>query len=346
MPFPSTPLLRTFAIAVMGLTLAATAARADLVWNAQTGWRIEGGALSGLTGPDGPKALALMNKGREAEEKGHLHSALGIYAKVAKRYSSSIYAPEAYFRSAHLRLKRRQYYKAFESFQNVIARYPNEKRFDEIIGEEFHVAGIMLDGGRNHIWGWLPGFKSREHGIAYFGAVVANAPYNDYAPLALMAMARGHESLRNNEEAIDALDQMVNTYQDSVLVPFAYLELARMHATLVEGAYYDQAETREAITYYEDFMILFPGDPNISKAAQGLDTMKNILSDSKLKIGDFYFYKRDNFTAARVFYNEAITAYPDSAVAKRAKLRLVQVDAKASGTLLPTQEKKKHFLFF
>ena len=43
MPFPSTPLLRTFAIAVMGLTLAATAARADLVWNAQTGWRIEGG---------------------------------------------------------------------------------------------------------------------------------------------------------------------------------------------------------------------------------------------------------------------------------------------------------------
>jgi outer membrane protein assembly factor BamD len=119
-----------------------------------------------------------------------------------------------------------------------------------------------------------------------------------------------------------------------------------MHAGLVEGAYYDQAETRQAITYYEDFMILFPGDPNIGKAAQGLDSMKQILADSKLRIGDFYFYKRDNFTAARVFYNEAITAYPDSAVAVRAKQRLVQVDAKASGTLLPTQEKKKHFLFF
>jgi outer membrane protein assembly factor BamD len=346
MPLPTAAFLRPIALAVMGLTLGTVAARADLVWSSQTGWRVEGGALSGLTGPDGPKALDMMNEARRDEEKGHVHGALKIYAKVEKRYASSIYAPEAFFRSAHLRLARKQYYKAFEAFQNVIARYPNEKRFNEIIGEEFHIASILLDGGRNHIWGLIPAFRSREHGIAYFGAVVANAPYNDYAPLALMAMARGHESLKNAEEAIDALDQMVNTYQDSVLVPYAYLELARMHASLVEGAFYDQAETREAITYYEDFMILFPGDPNISKAATGLDTMKQILADSKLKIGDFYFYNRDNFTAARVFYNEAITAYPDSAVAKRAKQRLVQVEAKASGTLLPTQEKKKHFLFF
>jgi outer membrane protein assembly factor BamD len=346
MPFFPTSHLRTFALAILGLILGATGARADLAWSAQTGWRVEGGALSGLTGPDGLKALALMNKARADEEKGSIHGALSIYAKVAKRYPSSIYAPEAYFRSAHLRLARRQYYKAFEAFQNVIARYPNEKRFNEIIGEEYRIASLLLDGARNHIWGWLPAFRSREHGIVYSAAVVANAPYNDYAPLALMAEARGNEALRNNDQAIDNLDQLVNTYQDSVLVPFAYLELARMHAGLVEGAYYDQAETRQAITYYEDFMILFPGDPNIGKAAQGLDSMKQILADSKLRIGDFYFYKRDNFTAARVFYNEAITAYPDSAVAVRAKQRLVQVDAKASGTLLPTQEKKKHFLFF
>ena len=178
---------------------------------------------------------------------------------------------------------------------------------------------------------------------------MASAPYSDYAPLALMALARGEEQLKNTDDAIDALDQMVNTYQTSVLVPSAYLELARMHASLVEGAYYDQAETRQAITYYEDFMILFPGDPNIAKAAQGLDTMKKVLAQSKIKIGDFYFYKRDNYTAARVFYNEAITSYPDSPVARTAKQRLAAVDAKASGTLAPaetTPAKKKHFLFF
>ena len=84
----------------------------------------------------------------------------------------------------------------------------------------------------------------------------------------------------------------------------------------------------------------------IAKAAQGLDTMKKVLAESKIKIGDFYFYHRDNYTAARVFYNEAITAYPDSDVANQAKKKLVAVEAKAAGTLLPGGGPKKHFLFF
>jgi outer membrane protein assembly factor BamD len=58
--------------------------------------------------------------------------------------------------------------------------------------------------------------------------------------------------------------------------------------------------------------------------------MKTILAESKIYIGDFYFYKRYNFTAAKVFYNEAITAYPDSPPAKLAKKRLAELDAKVS----------------
>jgi len=342
------PVLRALSLALLGLCVALGAARADLVWTPATGWRIEGGALSGLTGANGNRALKMMNDARKAEERGHVLSAIHAYQKVAKEFASSIYAPEAFYRIGQLRLGRKQYYKAFEAFQSEIARYPNEKRFSELIGEEYKISSMLLDGARNHIWGVIPGFRSTERAIAYLAVVVQNAPYSDYAPLALMAEARGSEKLQNTEDAIDALDQMVNTYQESVLVPFAYLELARMHASLVEGAYYDQAETREAITYYEDFMILFPGDSNIGKAAQGLDTMKRVLAESKIKIGDFYFLKRDNYTAARVFYNEAITAYPDSEVASRAKLKLAAVEAKASGTLAPAPAapKKKHFLLF
>ena len=64
-----------------------------------------------------------------------------------------------------------------------------------------------------------------------------------------------------------------------------------------------------------------------------------------------------NFRAARVFYNEAITAYPESAVANRAKARLAEVAAKeskltppapAEGTAAAPAEapKKKRFWFF
>ena len=99
-------------------------------------------------------------------------------------------------------------------------------------------------------------------------------------------------------------------------------------------------------------MLLFPGDGNVGVAEKGLDGMKTMLAESKIRMADFYFYKRSNYKAARVFYNEAITAYPESAVAAKAKARLAEVEAKANGQPAPAKApaaepaKKKRFFFF
>src|SRR3954468_13130442 len=88
--------------------------RADLVWTKATGWLVEGGALSGLAGPEGRNALDQMNKARASEEDGSTRSAIRSYQSIAKKYPSSIYAPEALYRPARLRLARKEYTKAFE----------------------------------------------------------------------------------------------------------------------------------------------------------------------------------------------------------------------------------------
>jgi outer membrane protein assembly factor BamD len=336
-------LLPAFVLAALTLFLPGRLA-ADLVWNPATGWNLEGGALSGLSGPDGEAALKLMNKARAAEERGSNGSAIRAYERVAKKYTSSVYAPEALYRAGMLRLARRQYFKSFDDFQRLIGAYPNTRRFNEVIGEQYRIAGKLIDGAHNRIWGIIPSFTNRTKGIQYFETILVDAPYSDYAPLALMNVARAHQYLHEKEEAIDALDRMVNSYPQSVLAPSAYLKLGELHASVSEGPYYDQASTKEAISYYEDFMILFPSDGGVPTAARGLEQMKIMLAQSKIKIGDFYFYKRDNYTAARVFYNEAITAYPDSTVAVLAKKRLAEVDAKASGQ--PSGVKKKRFWLF
>lgn len=329
-------------------------ARADLVWNARDGWRIEGGALSGLVGSEGRNALEYMNKARKAEERGSRGTAIKYYNRVQKKYPNSIYAPEALYRAAKLYLARRQYTKAFDSFQGLVSRYPNTARFNEVVGEQYRIASALLDGAHSRAWGWLPLFANREKGIEYFEIVLINAPYSDYAPLALMNIARGHQRLKNTEEAIDALDRMINTYPQSLLTPDAYVQLAKAHASLVDGPAYDQTSTKDAATYFEDFMILFPNDTNIPTAAKGMSDMKTVLAESKIVMGDFYFYKRSNYVAARVFYNEAITNYPDSPVAEKAKKRLVEVEAKAEkekpqlgpdGKPLPVKKKKRFFFF-
>ncbi|MCX6956201.1 MAG: outer membrane protein assembly factor BamD [Verrucomicrobia bacterium] len=348
---PSVRALRFLVLLLSLFGLFATASRADLVWTKDTGWRVEGGALAGLSGADGRKALDLMNEARTKEENGSRRSAIKAYANVAKKYPNSIYAPEALYRSARLRLAGRDFQKAFEDYQAVVGRYPNTKRFNEIIGEQYRIASALLDGARGRmLWGLLPGFTARDKALEFFETILANAPYSDYAPLSLMNIARGHQKLKQDEDAIDALDRMINNYPQSLLAPDAYLKLGQTHATLVDGPYYDQAATKEAITYFTDFMLLFPSDAGVAAAEKGLDSMKTMLAESKMKIGDFYFYKRDNYTAAKVFYNEAITSYPESPIAARAKVRLAAVEAKASGKKAPdgTPEapKKKRFWLF
>ncbi len=327
MPSPVVRAYRALVFAVIALFLSAGLARADLVWTPQGGWRTEGGVLSGLVGDDATNALELMNRARAAEEAGSARAAIKDYDRVTRRYVNSLYAAEAYYRMAHLRLSRQQYFKAFEAFQVLVSRYPNTPRFNEIVGEQYRIASALLDGARNRMLGFIPSFKAPDRAIIYYEQILVNAPYSDYAPLALMNIARAHQQMDSDAEAIDALDRMINFYPQNLLAPDAYLKLAQTHASLVDGPAYDQAATREAITYFEDFMILFPSDSNVAEAERGLGDMRQMLAESKMRIADFYFNRRSNYKAARVFYNEAITVYPDSTIAAEAREKLARLDA-------------------
>ena len=339
------------AIFVVALAMGSgTALKAELVWTPATGWKVEGGVLSGLVEEEGRNALESMNKARAEEETGDRSSAMSRYESVAKKYPNSIYAPEALYRAARIRMERRQYFKAFDAFQNVVSRYPNSPHFNEVIGEQYRIANALVGGARVRYFGLIPGFKNRGKGITYFEKIVETAPYSDYAPLALMNLAKAHQKLDQHDEAIDALDRMINNYPQSLLAPDAYYKLANTHAELVQGPYYDQASTRQAITYFEDFLILFPTDSHVPAVDKELVDARNTFAQSKIKIGDFYFYKRDNYKAARVFYNEAITSYPESATAAEARERLTEVESAETKAKTPDaprpKSKSKHFWLF
>lgn len=344
-----------FLLAVSAVLFIPARLAADVVWTPKEGWRIEGGALASLTTGDGKNALDLMNKARAAEEAGSERSALKHYETVSKKYPNSVFGAEALYRIGAIRQKRQQYYKAFDSYQQMLARYPNSDKFNQVIGEQYRIASGLFEGKRNRIWGIIPGFRSPEKALTYFETIVQTAPYSDYAPLALMNAARGYKKIGETEAAIYALDRMINTYPRNVLTPDAYLKIAETHASLVDGPYYDQAATKESITYYEDYMILFPGDAGMGSAEKGLASMKTVLAQSAFIIGDYYFKYRKNYKGAKVFYNQAITDYPDSAIATKARAQLVIVEAKLAeqarlNAATPAKPapapKKKRFFFF
>jgi outer membrane protein assembly factor BamD len=319
-------------IVLLWALFAGAWARADLVWEPATGWRVEGGALASfVTTPEGKNAKSLMDEARRAEDAGRSRQALKTYNRVVKRYGSSVFAPEALYRSARIYEQRRQFTKAFRNLQRIIDEHPAYPRFTEVLGAEYRIAGRLVAGERPRYWGVIPGFRQREKGTEFLENVVTNAPFSEYAPIALMSAADAYTRSGDRDAAIDALDRMINNYPESFLTPDAYLKLAKSQASITQGPPYDQASTQLALTYFQDYLILYPGEPDAAVATDGFDAARTMLAESKMTMGDFYYRHRSNYKAAKVFYNEAITIHPDSPVAERARRLLATIDRIEAG---------------
>ncbi len=307
--------------------LGLSALKADLVWDAQSGWRVEGGVLAPFVNtPEGKNAKTIMDGARRSEDAGKEGSALKGYKRVVKKYPSSIFAAEALYRSARIYEQRRQFTKAFHNLQRIIAEHPAYPGFTDVLGAQYRIADKLVKGARPLYWGVIPGFKQKDKGLEYHERVVFNAPYSEYAPISLMNAAKGYSDAGDRDAAIDALDRMINNYPESFLTPDAYLKLAAAQASITQGPPYDQASTQLALTYFQDYLILYPGDADASVATDGFNTSRAMLAESKMTMGDFYYLKRSNYTAAKVFYNEAITLFPDSPTAERARRLLADIE--------------------
>ena len=315
-----------FTLALLSL-LSTLNVQAELIWEEDTGWQVKGGVLDPMIGEElsARNALELMNVARKRQEDKSYFRALSAYSTVYEDYSASIYAPEALFQSARIHIARNQFDDAYDELNIIVERYPEYPNFNSVIGQQFEIASQLMEGKRPYYWGFLPGLRDEVAAMDYFEGIVEKAPYSRYAPVALMNIALVAKSKGKTDEAIDALDRLITNYPKSILASDAYLNLAKTFASLVDGAYYDQNATHEAISYYRDFLVIFPKDPNLAEAESGLNNMLDTLSRSKLLIGDFYWRYRNNTTAAKIFLNDAITIAPESPSAQEARALLERI---------------------
>ena len=325
-----TPLL--LACAALLAPVTATTLQAELLWAPQEGWKLVDPTPTEARKSRPAEALDLMNEARELQERERRIRSLRRYRRVHRLYPDSVYAPEALFQSALIRRERRQWNQAFDALDTIIRRYPDYHRYAEVIGLQFQIATGVAEGARFRIFWVLPGFRNMERAVGMLDRVVANAPYSDYAPVALAYMAQVEKNRNRPEDAIDAYERLINNYPDHLLTPDSHLGLARGHAGMVVGPAYDQGSTRNAIAHYEDFLILYPASTHAEAAEEELAEMRDILARSKLLIGEFYHFRRQNYVAARVFYNEAITSSPNSPSADEARERLREIEDLGPGT--------------
>ena len=273
-------------------------------------------------------ANELFQQAVEYQDAGRKGKASDIYEEIVKEYPNSAVSPKALFNWAKIYESEHRFKKAFYMFQNIILLYPEYEGFDDVIGAQYGIATRIMEGERERIWGVIPMLRYYTRSIQFFQVVARNAPYSDYAPLSLMNIALVSRDLGKEIVAIDALDQLINFYPNHELTPEAYFLLAEVFADLIEGANYDQGSTREAISYYEDFLILFPDSELVPQAEEGLKKVNEIYAQSKYLMGEYYRKYLHNDTAALALYNETITVAPKTETAQLARERIDQLSSR------------------
>jgi len=276
---------------------------------------------------DESEAASMLESGKSKLAYGSTGSANRVFKKMIKNYPNAKATGEARFLHGQILMTKGRWVKAFDVYQELIAKHADYEDFDRVIGAQFECATALMEGARGRILWVIPGFKQYNKAIDQFEQIVRNAPYSDYAPLALMNIAIIAEQEEDPEVAIDSLDRLINYYPQSMLAPDAYYNMAETYSNLVKGAEYDQGSTRQAISYYEDFLILFPQSSYLGEVEANLESMENLLASSRLSLGDFYYIYRSNNTAALVFYNETITIAPESESAAEARQRIADIEA-------------------
>ncbi|MBN2068122.1 MAG: tetratricopeptide repeat protein [Opitutales bacterium] len=270
-------------------------------------------------------AEGFYSEGMAAYSAGRMGKAEDLLEKVYLRFPGSSYAPDALYTIAKINMADYDWNTAYNACQRILTYYPNYGKFDELIEMQFKVAEAFEE-GKHLKFLWIIPTRNLERSTAMYESVVANAPYSDLAPTALMRIALIYKMRKKSILAADALDRLINNYPNCLLTSDAYLELANTFEGRVNGADYDQGATREAISYYKTFLILYKDNPAVKQGEIGLEEMYEIHAKSKLIMGEFYYHARDAYQSAKVFFNQAITIAPESHSAQEAREYLAIID--------------------
>lgn len=296
------------------LSFLLTSLHADLVWEPGKGWSASSGILEPILG----KSINIENAeegmriGKEEYQAGNILASLRAYKKVHDCYPNSILAPEALYQMGQIYIERHQYAPAFNALQKIVIDYPSYPKFNEVIAIEYQIASQLQLGNRPYCLGIIPWFKDYSSAIEFFESIVTNAPSSIYAPRALLNIAELAKKHKKIEDVIDALDRLISSYKRSEQAPDAYIELADAYRDMVHGPLYDQGATLKAINYYQDFLLLFPKHERVEEAETKLVEARDLFARSKLEMGNFFYYHRNNLSAAAIYYNETISAAPNS----------------------------------
>lgn len=234
------------------------------------------------------------------------------FRKLLKSYPKAQEAAESQYYLGHIEYAQNNLYEAYKAYQKVIEKYPFSERIQEIIELEYKIGEDFMTGRVRK------GALTVENpAIEIFTKIIENSTYGPFAPLAQYKLGLVLEGLGRFYEAEEAFNKLITNYPDSEWVSAAKFKIAVCRQAVSRGSDYDQGAAKEAKEKFEEFIREHPDAALSIEAEKNINELRDKEAESNYNIGRFYEKQKDN-KSAKVYYNDIINNYPESAQAARA----------------------------
>lgn len=310
--------LRPF-LAVLTLVLfTASTAQAAWIWSPESGkWTNPKNAAK-----DTPEAQYLFSM--EYFDSGDYRRAVDEFDKLIKTFPQSKWAAEAQFHIGVCHEKMNDIGKASEAFRNMIDRYPYSERLNDAVEHQFELAEAMMDGKKTKFLG-MSILPAQDTAAELYQHIVRSAPYGPYGAVAQYRLGDAYTAIGNFDEAERAYQAVIDEYPTSEYAPKAKYKIAETSYKAATKEEHRSEKTDEAIQNFEGFKKEYPQSGLQYEADEAIVALREKKARQIYKTASFYD-KRGRLKSARMYYDDVIQSFPETAAAKEAQARLVGVD--------------------
>ncbi|PIQ89905.1 MAG: hypothetical protein COV72_00650 [Candidatus Omnitrophica bacterium CG11_big_fil_rev_8_21_14_0_20_42_13] len=240
--------------------------------------------------------------------------ALSEFIKLTRRYAKSKEAAEAQYYTGLVYENLDKLYEAHLAYQKLIEKYPFSERIDEAIEKQYNIAEKFMNQDKKILGIEIP---TQRHAIDIFDAVIKNAPYGKYAPVAQYKIGLILKGLARFDEAKREFEKVVANYPESEWNEAAKFQIALCTKKTSLDVPYDQQITKEAKERFEDFIVSHP-DAELSKQAQEqISDLRLREAESNFNIAKFY-EKQKKLKSAGIYYEYVFSNFPNTEWATKA----------------------------
>ncbi len=280
-------------------------------------------------------AQALYASALALDEAGSVDRALTAYKRAIKQYPFAKPAGPAQFRVAELLEAQGKASKAFDAYQYLLQRYPDTPNFERAVAAQVTIANAYL-AGKPQVFFGIPIGNSAERAQEMYAAIVGNAPFSKFAPIAQFNLGLAYEKQSLPFEAVRSYQTLLDNYPKSDVCDDALYQIGFVYMRV---GFADQSQDMSSLVAarntFEDFIIEYPDSEKLPQARENLEQLDGKQSSDILRIARFYEFSKD-LKAAVIYYNDVIRRQPNTEDANLAKARIEELRSQYGDDALRT----------